>query len=109
LVLLGQHGDIVLVRVGDPEVLVANIRDALVREPVVLVWKGLVNAVVEVFVVGEDNVATDIVELHIVSNVVRGKEGSLSLLRTKPSGVTSVEASPPGISFESTIIHEGPS
>ena len=79
------------------------------REPVVLVWKGLVNAVVEVFVVGEDNVATDIVELHIVSNVVRGKEGSLSLLRTKPSGVTSVEASPPGISFESTIIHEGPS
>ena len=28
---------------------------------------------------------------------------------TKPSGVTSVEARPPGISLESTISHEGPS
>lgn len=29
-------------------------------------------------------------------------------LLTNPSGVTSVEARPPGVSFESTIIHEGP-
>lgn len=29
-------------------------------------------------------------------------------LLTNPSGVTSVDARPPGISFESTIIHEGP-
>jgi hypothetical protein len=31
--------------------------------PVVLVGQGFVNAVVEVLVVGKDNVATDIVEL----------------------------------------------
>ena len=30
-------------------------------------------------------------------------------IRTNPSGVTSVEASPPGVSFESIIIHDGPS
>ena len=29
--------------------------------------------------------------------------------RTKPSGVTSVDAKPPGVSFVSMIIHEGPS
>jgi hypothetical protein len=29
--------------------------------------------------------------------------------RTKPSGVTSVDARPPGVLFESTIIHDGPS
>jgi len=28
---------------------------------------------------------------------------------TKPSGVVSVEASPPGLSLESMIIHDGPS
>lgn len=27
---------------------------------------------------------------------------------TNPSGVVSVEARPPGVSFESIIIHEGP-
>ena len=31
------------------------------------------------------------------------------MVPTKPSGVTSVDASPPGVSFESTIIQEGPS
>lgn len=31
--------------------------------PVILLGKGLVNAVVEVLVVGEDDMATDIVEL----------------------------------------------
>ena len=31
------------------------------------------------------------------------------MILTKPSGVISVEASPPGVSFESMIIHDGPS
>jgi hypothetical protein len=34
-----------------------------VGEPVILLGEGLVEAVVEVLVVGEDDVATDIVEL----------------------------------------------
>lgn len=33
--------------------------------PVGFVWEGLVQTVVEVFVVGEDNVAADVVELRI--------------------------------------------
>jgi hypothetical protein len=63
LVLLGQHRDVVLERVGHPEALVAHVRDTLVRVPVILLGQGLVNAVVEVLVVGEDDVAADIVEL----------------------------------------------
>jgi hypothetical protein len=43
--------------------LAADVGDALVGEPVGLVGQGLVDAVVEVLVVGEDNVAADIVEL----------------------------------------------
>ncbi len=61
LVFLGQHGDVVLEGVRDPDTLVADIGDSLVGEPVIFLRKGLVNAVVEVLVVGEDNVATDIV------------------------------------------------
>lgn len=63
LVILGKHGDVVLERVGDPEVLVADVGDTLVGEPVIVLGKSLVDAVVEVLVVGEDDVATDIVEL----------------------------------------------
>jgi hypothetical protein len=33
--------------------------------PVVLVWKGFIDAVVEVFVVREDDMTTDIVELDL--------------------------------------------
>jgi len=72
--------------------------------PVVLVWKGFINAVVEVFVVRKDDMTTDIVELDFVSDGLRRKRMAL----TKPSFVTSVEARPPGISFASTIIQEGP-
>jgi hypothetical protein len=43
--------------------LAADVRHTLVGEPVVVVGKGLVDAVVEVLVVGEDDMATDIVEL----------------------------------------------
>jgi hypothetical protein len=35
--------------------------------PVLLLWQSLVNAIVEVFVVGENNMATDIVELSSLS------------------------------------------
>ena len=64
LVLLRQDGDVVLEGVRDPEALVADVGDTLVGEPVILLGKSLVEAVVEVLVVGEDNVATNIVELH---------------------------------------------
>ena len=75
--------------------------------PVGLFGEGLVDAVVEVFVVGEDNVTTDIEKLYAISlclPMTVTLEGS----RTKPSGVTSVEAKPPGVSWLSTINHEGP-
>lgn len=72
-------------------------------EPVVFVGKGLIDTVVEVLVVGEDDMTSDIVELYLVSGVCIG------LWRlTKPSFVTSVDARPPGILLESMIIHEGP-
>lgn len=67
LVLLGQHGNVVLEGVGDPEALVADIGDTLVIEPVILLGQGLVEAVIEVFVVGEDNVTANIVQLSIDS------------------------------------------
>ncbi len=50
-------------RVRHPETFVANIGDALVVVPVILLWQCLVEAVVEVLVMREDNVATDIIEL----------------------------------------------
>jgi hypothetical protein len=43
--------------------LAADVGDTLVGEPVVIVGEGLVDAVVEVLVVGEDDMATDVVEL----------------------------------------------
>lgn len=63
LVLLGQHRNIVLEWVRDPEALVTDVRDALVVEPVILLGQSLVEAVIKVFVVGEDNVTADIVQL----------------------------------------------
>ena len=64
LLLFGKHGDVVLERVGYPSVLAADVRDALVGVPVIRLGKGLVDAVVEVLVVREDNVAADIVQLR---------------------------------------------
>lgn len=87
--------------------------------PVVLLGESLVDAVIEVLVVGEDNVATDIVQLEnggspgqrlfdLAERERRSRRGEGSK-HTKPSGVTSVEARPPGISLESMINQEGPS
>ena len=47
----------------------------------------------------------DVVELETVSS----RATKAGWARTNPSGVTSVEANPPGVSFESMIIHVGPS
>lgn len=74
-------------------------------EPVLILGEGLVDAVVEVLVVGEDNVATDIVQLLIALVGEKHSQWGQSQL-TKPSGVTSVEARPPGVSLESIISHE---
>ena len=63
LLLLGQHGDVVLEGVGDPLTLAADVGNTLVGVPVVLLGESLINAVVEVLVVGENNVATDVVQL----------------------------------------------
>lgn len=63
LVLLWQDGNVVLEGIGDPEALVANVGDALVSVPVIILGKRLVETVVEVLVVGEDDVAANIVEL----------------------------------------------
>ena len=67
LVVFGQHGNVVLEGVGDPEALVADVGDALVVVPVAFVREGFVDAVVEVFVVREDYVAADVVELGTTS------------------------------------------
>ena len=77
--------------------------------PIICSGECLVDAVVKVLVMGKDNMATDIVELNTFSDCEfeLGRYSSGKKL-TKPSGVTSVEASPPGVSFESIIIHEGP-
>jgi hypothetical protein len=76
--------------------------------PVLGPWQRLIDTVVKVLVVGEDDMATNIVELRAGS--VRLLSSQLERGRlTKPSGVTSVEARPPGVSFESMIIHDGPS
>lgn len=73
--------------------------------PVGLVREGFIDAVVKVFVVGEDDMAADVVELGV--RLVLSSQDDPRL--TKPSGVASVEARPPGVSLESMIIHEGPS
>lgn len=53
----------------------------------------------------------DIIELGACQSRVSGTAGLYELVNrlTKPSGVMSVEASPPGVSLESMIIHDGPS
>ena len=74
-------------------------------EPIVFFREGFVNAVVEVLVVGKNDMAAHIVKLKMCeSSVWRFWCSRL----TKPSLVTSVEARPPGVSLESMIIHEGP-
>lgn len=70
-----QRGDAVLERVGNPSALVAAERDALVRVPVVGLREGFVQAVVEVAVVGEDDVPTDIEQLRTFMRVKEKEAG----------------------------------
>jgi hypothetical protein len=77
LLLLWQHGDVVLEGIGNPLLLATDVGDALMRVPVVILGKGLVDAVIEVFVVGEDNVAANVVELQTKTKPVR--EGTTRL------------------------------
>lgn len=107
LLLLGKHGDVVLEGVGNPLVLAADVGDTLVAVPVIVVGKSLVDAVIEVLVVREDDVTTDIVKLLFSQFLFSLSFHLIRSERTKPSGVTSVEARPPGVSLESTINHEG--
>lgn len=65
LVLLGKHRDVVLEGVGNPEALATDVGNTLVLVPVLIIGESLVDAVIEVFVVGEDNVTTDIVKLQL--------------------------------------------
>lgn len=69
LLLLGKHGDVVLEGVGNPLLLAADVRDTLVGVPVVLLGESLIDAVVEVLVVGENDVATNIVQLETINPV----------------------------------------
>lgn len=63
LVLLGQDRDVVLEGVGHPNALVSDIGDTLVSVPVLFSGQSLLNDVVEVLVVGEDDVTANIVQL----------------------------------------------
>lgn len=58
-----ERGDAVLEGVRYPAVLVSAVRDALVLVPVVWPGQRLVEAVIKVFVVGEDDMTADIVKL----------------------------------------------
>jgi hypothetical protein len=47
--------------------LATDIGDTLVSVPVIILGESLIDAVVEVLVVGEDDVTTDVVELSFIS------------------------------------------
>lgn len=63
LLVFGQQGDVVLEGIGDPTVLVADVGDTLVLIPVGGTRQGFIEAIVEVLVVREDDMTTDIEEL----------------------------------------------
>jgi hypothetical protein len=63
LLLFGQDCDVVLERIWDPKTLIADIRDTLVLIPIIRFGKSFVDNIVEVLVVGEDDMASNIEEL----------------------------------------------
>ena len=65
LLFLGQHGNVVLEWIWHPEILAANVGNPLVCVPIILLRKSFVDAVVEVFVVRENDMTTDVIELTI--------------------------------------------
>lgn len=66
LLLLGQYGDVVLERIGNPLALITDVRDALVRVPVGGIGQSFIETVVEVLVVREDDMPTNIEQLWAV-------------------------------------------
>jgi hypothetical protein len=58
-----QHGDVVLEWIWDPEVLASHVRDTFMGIPIILLGQCLIDTIIEVLVVGEDNVATNIIQL----------------------------------------------
>ena len=72
---LGQPGDVVLEGVWNPDILHTYVRNTLVGVPIILLREGLVDAVVEVLVVGEDDMATNVVELAGSCQLWAGRGG----------------------------------
>lgn len=70
LLLLGQHGNVILEGIRNPASMVADVGDTLVLVPVGGVGQGFIEAIVEVFVVREDDVTADIEELVIGKSVI---------------------------------------
>lgn len=77
------------------------------RVPVVGLGQGFVEAVVEVAIVGEDDMSSNVEQLEILIHVKKEEQREAEEL-TKPSGVTSVDARPPGVVLESTMSHDAP-
>lgn len=75
LVVLRQHRDVVLEWIGYPVAFISHIRNALMCIPIILFWQCLVNAVIEVFVVGEDDMPSDVVELRMYRSAVFFRQG----------------------------------
>lgn len=107
LILLRQHGDVILKRIRDPKILAADIRYTLVDVPVILHWQSFINAIIEIFIMREYNMTAHIIELICWLGDFKHRKKQDWL--TNPSAVTSVEARPPGVAFESMISHDGPS
>ena len=64
LVFLGKHRNVVLEGIRDPKALVAYVGDALVFVPVFLSGKRLVYAIIEVLVMGENDMAANVIKLR---------------------------------------------
>ena len=75
--------------------------------PIVFTRQSFINAVVKVFVVREDDMTANIIQLSDQLTASE-KQNNVAAALTKPSLVTSVEAKPPGVSLESMISHDGP-
>jgi hypothetical protein len=63
LIFLRQPSYVVLKRVFHPPILAAHIRDAPVSEPIIFIGKSFVQAIVEIFVVGKDDMSTNVKKL----------------------------------------------
>lgn len=72
LILLIKHGNVVLERIGHPAVLVVRVGNTLVFIPVLVSGEGFLEAVVEIFVMGEDDMASYVEEKALCGSVGRG-------------------------------------